>query len=54
MTCCLTLRIRTTAPFASLRIPDEIRRAVIVHRGALTPAYAYLGAYLAERAGRLA
>jgi saccharopine dehydrogenase (NAD+, L-lysine-forming) len=43
-----------TAPFASLRIPDEIRRAVIVHRGALTPAYAYLGAYLAERAGRLA
>jgi alpha-aminoadipic semialdehyde synthase len=29
-------------PFERLNLPDHLRRAVIVHRGALTPAYEYL------------
>jgi alpha-aminoadipic semialdehyde synthase len=29
-------------PFDALDLPDEIRRAVIVHRGRITPAFAYL------------
>ena len=29
-------------PLARLEVPEEIRRAVIVHRGALAPAYGYL------------
>ncbi len=31
-----------TLPFERLDLPDDLRRAVIVHRGALTPAYAHL------------
>lgn len=33
-------------PFESLVLADEIRRAVIVHRGRLTPGYAYLASHL--------
>ena len=33
-------------PFASLELPDELRRALIVHRGRLTPSYAYLERFL--------
>jgi alpha-aminoadipic semialdehyde synthase len=36
-----------SAPFDALTIPDEIRRAVIVHRGRLTPSYAYIARHLA-------
>ena len=35
-----------SVPFEQLILPPEIKRAVIVHRGALTPAYAYLQHYL--------
>lgn len=35
-----------SAPFEELALPPEIKRAVIVHRGALTPAYQYLQQYL--------
>jgi saccharopine dehydrogenase (NAD+, L-lysine-forming) len=35
-----------TLPFESLPLPDDVRRAVIVHRGKLTPAFAYLGRHL--------
>lgn len=34
------------APFADLTLPPEIKRAVIAHRGELTPAYAYLAQHL--------
>jgi alpha-aminoadipic semialdehyde synthase len=34
-------------PFETLDLQDEIRRAVIVHRGRLTPKYAYLARHLA-------
>jgi alpha-aminoadipic semialdehyde synthase len=33
-------------PFEELDLPPEIKRAVIVHRGELTPAYAHLAEYL--------
>jgi alpha-aminoadipic semialdehyde synthase len=33
-------------PFDALSLPDEIRRAVIVHRGRLTPRFAYLAELL--------
>jgi alpha-aminoadipic semialdehyde synthase len=33
-------------PFENLDIVDEIRRAVVVHRGRLTPSYAYLGEHI--------
>ena len=33
-------------PFESLELPPEIRRALIVHKGQLTPQYQYLEAYL--------
>jgi len=33
-------------PFADLRLPAELKRAVIVHRGELTPDYRYLQRYL--------
>jgi len=33
-------------PFAALNLPPEIRNAIICHRGALTPAYRYLGEHL--------
>lgn len=36
-----------TAPFADLALPAELKRAVIVHRGKLTPDYAYLAQHLA-------
>jgi alpha-aminoadipic semialdehyde synthase len=36
-----------SAPFDALTIPDEVRRAVIVHRGRLTPSYAYIARHLA-------
>jgi alpha-aminoadipic semialdehyde synthase len=36
-----------SAPFDTLVLPEEIRRAVVVHRGRLTPAYAYIARYLA-------
>ncbi len=35
-----------SAPFDELALPPEIKRAVIVHRGELTPAYRYLSQYL--------
>lgn len=34
------------APLDALQLPDEIKRAIIVHRGALTPRFAYLAANL--------
>ncbi len=34
------------APFEELALPPEIKRAVIVHRGELTPAYRHLSQYL--------
>ena len=34
------------ASFADLDLPPEIKRAVIVHRGNLTPDYRYIGQYL--------
>ncbi len=34
------------APLAQLDVPAEIARAIIVHRGELTPDYAYLAEYL--------
>jgi len=37
-------------PFAQLEIPPEIRGAVIVHRGRLTPAYNHLARHLAGTA----
>ncbi|MGZ5496265.1 MAG: hypothetical protein ACXWFO_05865, partial [Candidatus Aminicenantales bacterium] len=33
-------------PFAACGLPDVLRRAVILYRGELTPAYAYLAEYL--------
>ena len=36
-----------SAPFDALDLPPEIKRAVIVHRGELTPAYRYLQQHLA-------
>ena len=35
-----------SAPFDALDLPPEIKRAVIVHRGELTPAYRYLQQHL--------
>jgi alpha-aminoadipic semialdehyde synthase len=35
------------APFDALSLPDELRRAVIVHRGRLTPSYAHIARHLA-------
>lgn len=37
--------------FAELQLPEPIRRAVITHRGSLTPAYAYLQEPLALHGG---
>lgn len=37
-----------SAPFAELALPPEIKRAVIAHRGELTPAYRHLQQYLPE------
>lgn len=37
-----------TQPFGALDLPSEIARAVIVHRGELTPDFAYLADFLAE------
>jgi alpha-aminoadipic semialdehyde synthase len=34
-------------PFAALDLQEEIRRAVVVHRGRLTPRYASLSRHLA-------
>ena len=31
-----------SVPYDRLALPDELRRAVIVHRGSLTPPFAYL------------
>lgn len=36
------------APFEALALPPEIKRAVIVHRGELTPEYRHLARYLSE------
>ena len=33
-------------PFDQLTLPDELLRAVIVHRGELTPDYAYLSEHV--------
>jgi alpha-aminoadipic semialdehyde synthase len=33
-------------PYETLGVPDEIRRALIVHRGRLTPPFAHLARYL--------
>jgi len=38
-------------PFAELALPPELKRAVIVYRGELTPDYAYLNLFLAPAAG---
>jgi alpha-aminoadipic semialdehyde synthase len=38
-------------PFAALALPPELKRAVIVYRGELTPDYAYLKAFLAAATG---
>ncbi len=35
-----------SVPFEELALPPEIKRAVIAHRGELTPAYRYLARYL--------
>ena len=35
-----------TVPFEALALPPEIKRAVIVHRGELTPDYRYIQQYL--------
>ncbi|MFV2071154.1 MAG: bifunctional lysine ketoglutarate reductase /saccharopine dehydrogenase family protein [Thermoanaerobaculales bacterium] len=37
-----------SAPFERLALPDELKSAVIVHRGELTPDYAYLEQHLAR------
>jgi len=37
-----------TVPFEDLRLPPELKRAILVHRGALTPGFAGLAASLAE------
>jgi saccharopine dehydrogenase (NAD+, L-lysine-forming) len=37
-----------SVPFEALALPPEIKRAVIVHRGELTPDYRYLEQYLDE------
>jgi saccharopine dehydrogenase (NAD+, L-lysine-forming) len=33
-------------PFAELALPPELKRAIIVYRGELTPDYAYLKSFL--------
>ena len=38
-----------SASFTALELPPELKRAVIVHNGRLTPPYAYLEEYLRER-----
>jgi alanine dehydrogenase len=38
-------------PLAELELPDEISRALVVHRGRLTPPYAYLERHLAAADG---
>ena len=35
-----------SVPFEELQLPPEIKRALIVHQGRLTPAYEYLVRYL--------
>lgn len=40
-----------SAAFEELDLPPELKRAVIVHRGCLTPDYAYLEEHLAAHAG---
>jgi saccharopine dehydrogenase (NAD+, L-lysine-forming) len=39
-------------PWEELALPRELRDAIIVHRGELTPPFAYLEAHLAESGGR--
>jgi alpha-aminoadipic semialdehyde synthase len=39
-----------TAPYDELALPPELKRAVIVHRGRLTPDYEYLQEHLAAQA----
>jgi alpha-aminoadipic semialdehyde synthase len=34
--------------FSELSLPPEIKRALIVYKGELTPDYAYLGSILAD------
>lgn len=38
-----------SVPYDRLALPDELRRAVIVHRGSLTPPFAYLDRHLAAQ-----
>ena len=38
-----------SAPYEKLPLPDELKRAVIVHRGALTPPFSYLERHLPAR-----
>jgi saccharopine dehydrogenase (NAD+, L-lysine-forming) len=40
-----------SVPFDDLDLPPELKRAVIVHRGRLTPDYTYLEEYLAAEVG---
>jgi alpha-aminoadipic semialdehyde synthase len=40
-----------SVPFDALALPPELKRAVIVHRGRLTPDYAYLEEYLPAHSG---
>jgi len=41
------VRCDWSRPFLELNLPDEIRRAIILHRGQLTPAFAGLARHLA-------
>jgi alpha-aminoadipic semialdehyde synthase len=36
-----------SVPFENLALPDALKRAMIVHRGKLTPDYRYLEPYVA-------
>ncbi|TET34030.1 MAG: hypothetical protein E3J72_15335 [Planctomycetota bacterium] len=38
-----------TAPFDELKLPPEIKKAVIAYQGRLTPDYAYIGKFLKEQ-----
>ena len=38
-----------SAPYAHLALPDELKRAVLVHRGEITPPYSYLERHASAR-----
>ncbi|HHQ47999.1 MAG TPA: hypothetical protein ENK19_03850, partial [Acidobacteria bacterium] len=45
-------RCRWEDPLSDLDLPDELRRAVVVHHGELAPGYRYLEEPLARHGGR--